>query len=1283
MISMNRARVGLALLLFVTSCFAERRGLSRDGLLKDLETTPVVLPLPTLDELVALRAPEPPPRPASIDAASPSAPVDLARVAAAKGDIAAAEKAWTSASADLLADRCLVEGVLRRYEPMLDACSRFLKASPEDPRAAAVVRILVKASPGLRAAGDAVAHDGPSWVKACAARGGECSDLAYVVAEEAADSARAEIERARFADAVAASGRLVRAHVEGPFEGDLRALWARDAAQKPLALAAPAGRAFDVVDEDGCFEPSRRGVDGLYRLRLAGTGGGPAVVYVTGAHATRVRIDGVVVADRSPDVSSPAVTRVPVELAKGAHVVEVLAWSSGEGDRIGVSILGKDGRPALREGAAARGAGVQVASSTTAAEADLMSAAPDDVNGLFRVLWRQVLARSPSLGADPDEVRQISRALVARFGWSPLALAVAAEAMGDDRSVPDRVASSTASRLWARVRETWPDHPVARISQARDLREERPDEALDAYRALVTAQPKYPFGRRELIDLALDADLVDEAFASASALLELERSPENIDAAEPALKAAGDVVRAARLDVERARLDENLASTRVARHLLDEGRTDDGLRALGDAAAREKGSRAHDEEIALLALRDPKAALAKVSALLEDFPGDGALVAKKAELLAALEGKDKARAFLVEKLPLVRDSDRAGELAEELGVTPPWAARLQLGDDVIAARRTATSEPFPGHGAVALLDDVERVLYEDSSSLLVRHLIIELRSKDVIDRFGEISLGDGVTVRLRVVKPDGSVIEPERHKGVDDVSLPQLAPGDIVELLTADREGPSRVGGNFETRALDGAPTPALSRRYIVSFPEGWDEKHALVVVATNGLPQPRRTVETDGEGRRRVRLEQTLENVDATPREPFVPEASETAKNAGFAWNVDEALWARLRGPGLLQAAARDAWLDACAARIAGDGDDEEKLRRIFAFVVRRIEPDTSPDAAAAVLATGQGARTALFVALLRGVGIDAAPVSLQLVTQPAPSTYDAKSWSIIAVRARAGGKDHYAIVDGNAVLDRLPPLFAGAGVLELTPATISGLTRPDVGTLPDSAIDDGGVRVQAELRVEDGNVMRGLVVVTIPAAKADGARRGVRRATPDQLQQILERSLADSLPGLRVVEVKTPDVELAGAPLRLGARVEVPLPEAVDGDDGPHRFEHLFAQGASGGLQLIAPLASYLGVADRRQPMLVGADKEVLEVQIALPASGAFVEAPEPLTLQAGPFALDQSVEITNGTLLWRREIRTANARVPVRDWPTVRAGLAALAARTDARLSFVLAKAGGKAR
>lgn len=1298
----SRAALAIALaFLAATGCFGERRGLSRDGLLRALDSTDPGAQLPTIEELLALRAPAP-------GGMAPPALVgghalDRARDAASRGDIDGARAAWAEAAkagggdaTDALLHRCLVESVLRHSEGVLEACRAFLERAPADARAIAAVRILVRTKFSASAASELIASRGPAWVLACAAANAHaqaaatgpapsaahvsCADLAFLVGEERIAQARVRKDPSVLAAAVAASGRVTSAVVEGPFDGDLRALFAADARGDALAARPVAGGDLERLpldDEDGALAAAGYGHEGVYRLRAFVQGGGPATVYLTGARAARVRIDGVVVAERSIDVSSPAIMRAGVSLNDGRHALDVLVFAAGRGDTMTLALLDGAGSPLARHaGPGSPAATAALRRPEGAVEALTVSlGAGDDAAALEGLLLAQTVARAPTFGVAVDENQQIARVLARQFGWSPLALAVAAEAVGEDPALPERVSASLAGRLWREVKKRWPQHPVALISEARDLREERPDQALAAYRALVKAQPRYPFGHRELIELALAADLVDEALASANALMALDRSRENIDAAIPAIQAAGDAARVAMLVDERALLDEEPGANAAARRLLDEGRTGDALAALAEAA-RHGGSSVRDEHLALLALADAPAARRVVDAALARAAHDPELLLRRAQLAVALDGQQAGKRLLIEALPLLRRDERAVRFAEELGIAPPWWSRLALGDEVIRARRLAPSEPFPGHGSVALLDDVERIIEDDEGSIVVRHLIVELRSKEALDRFGEVSLDDERLVRLRVIKPDGSVVEPERHRGIDDISLPQLAPGDIVERLTVESDAPSRLGGNFEIRSLDGTATPALSRRYILSWPEGFDARRNATVFAHNDMAAPTQHHIVDAEGRPRVVTVFALANVEATSPEPFAPDRSETARTAGYAWGVDDALWARLRGASIARASQADGWLDDCARRIAGSGDDEDKLRRIFAFVARRIEPEASPDDADAVLAGGKGRRTALLLALLRGVGLDAEPVALQLPTQPSPATLDGDSWSILAVRVRVGDRAHYALIDGNAVLDALPAIARGSSVLDLSVRAAATPGAPLVTALPDAVIDGTPLKVQLDLALaldgERAGTLSGLLVVTVPAGKADGARRGVQRATQEQLRVVVERSLADSLPGVHVVEVKTPDVHAFGEPLRLGARIEVPVPELVD---GTARFEHLFASGASGGLQLAAPFSAWLAVADRRLPALVAAEAEVLEVQITLPAKAAFVDAPQAASLRVGPFSMVQQVQITDGVLYWRREMSKDNGRVAVGDWASVRAGLAGIVALADARLSFAV--------
>ncbi|MBI1946463.1 MAG: hypothetical protein HYS27_12250 [Deltaproteobacteria bacterium] len=1223
----------IAAIVLPWGCVGERRGVSRDALEASLRVPGRTLGLPTHESLVALRYPAP-----------------------------------AGGGADDVLSACLVASARRELDQVVSACVDVVEADPAAPRALAAARLLQRAEPGFSQAGAVIAERGPGWLEHCRRRRGACADLAHLVADERLERAAVAKDEGQFNLAVQESGRLRHATLEGPFVGDARVELARAVAGGELRRHATAYRIVEHTSPDGYFSPAAAGTGGLYRISFTIQGHGRATAFITGLHALRARVDGVVVAARLPEDRPGVVTRVGLELAPGGHVVELLALSLGSADHLSVALLDDDGAALGAEARPGLGnAGVRVVPARGAVEA--LAVAPDTATQ-EEVLWRVAVVRPPTLGPSVDEAQLLGRALVTRFGASPVALATAAEILGEEDGVPERVSSSAADALWARVLAAWPDNPVARITAARRARDERPDEALAAYRRLAEERPRYSFGLREAIGQLLDAGALDEAHDLAERLLSLEQSAANIDAALPALRAHGDHGRAAELEHLRADLDATLAPRRKARFVLDGLHTAAGAELLSRAALLEPYGPASSDAIGLTALVDPLRALGLSESAVARRPGDGSLAVRHAELLAATRGQEEARRWLLAALPLLRDSEQAASTAERYGVAPPWAARMQLADDLLRRRREQPDR-FREHAAVALLDDVERWYYEDGSSLVLRHLIVELDAKEVLDRFGELSLGNARALRARVYKPDGTFADAEHHAGVDDVSLPELAVGDVVELLTAERGEPAPFSGTFETRALDGMPTPALERRYLVSFPQGFEQTFRPALIAEHGLPLPTHERIVDGEGRARDRLTFAVTDVEATPPEPFAPDVGETARTGGFAWGLDDELWAVLRGSAVERAARPDPWLVDVARVIAGTGDAEERLARVFAFVARSIEPAGAPDDAVAALVLGQGERTPLLLALCRAAGLDATPVALQLSSQLPPEVPDGNAWRISAVRVRIGARDHFAIVDGNAVLDRLPPATRGAWVLDVSARPVS-VRR---SRLPDSAVDVEPAHLEGALAVEQGQAspaLAGVVVLTLPAANADGARRALRRATPEQARALLEGALSPSFPGVEVSEVRAPGLDAAGEALRLGAVLRVPLAPA---DDGAVRFEHLFSQGVAGVLGTAPAPSAYLRVPDRKRPLVVQEDHEVLELDITLPKGGIYVETPSHERLAAGPVTCEQKVEVTDGRLSWRRELHRGNARVAVADWPVVSSALATLAGKLDARLGFVL--------
>jgi hypothetical protein len=182
-------RVALLLSLLLVSCFAERRGLSRDALLKSLEDPTHAAQVPTLDEINALRVPAPP------------------------GPLVADKPPPASAGAvEKNAHACLSSSIKRDYDARLVACGAFLDGAPGDARAVPAVRQLVRASVAVPAASKLVVEHGAKWIEGCArAKQTSCADLAYVVNEERIARAALARDNAAFTAIMMSSGRLMSA----------------------------------------------------------------------------------------------------------------------------------------------------------------------------------------------------------------------------------------------------------------------------------------------------------------------------------------------------------------------------------------------------------------------------------------------------------------------------------------------------------------------------------------------------------------------------------------------------------------------------------------------------------------------------------------------------------------------------------------------------------------------------------------------------------------------------------------------------------------------------------------------------------------------------------------------------------------------------------------------------------------------------------------------------------------------------------------------------------------
>jgi hypothetical protein len=1261
------------LLLALAACPAQRRAFSRDALLRELAGVgrDRIEPVTDLDLVRRERLGVPAARPASLDA--PPAwiarlpAVERARWHTARGDALTPALAQSlRALPDGLAHLCLRAREEERMGAVLEECAAFIESAPADPRVPAAAALLAEVRELALDVDDLFAERGAAWVQACGARGGEvCADLALVVADAQRVAASRAKDAARAEAAVHASGRLTKARVVGPFAGDNLYTFASAGAGRGLVAAARSVER-DLEPWSGRFTPALRSDPGLYRLSIEGAGAGPAWLYLRSSSSARVVVDGVVVAERMPGLRHESrVSRVAVHLRPGRHRVEVLCWASGRAGAVELALLDDAGRPALKEvrpaSPSAPGAGVSATSSPPVRGRG--GGEPEDLMSLEEELWRGHLA-SWGLGVDDGELTDIARRLFSIWSFSPLAASGAARALLEVG--PRQVAEAEASRLYERVKGAWPDHPGAIRHEAQRAEEDRPDEALALYRILSSARPDHPDGHLGVLERTLELGLLDEASAAAAALLALRPRPGRMAPVGWWLDRTGRLEELARFDLRTASEQPWLYSPARARFFLEAGETEAALVALEEVTTAEPGHVALELYWDLLELRDVVATEERLRAHLALFPNDRAAWRRSVRLAARARGTDAALEQVAAAQGRFGVDEELDALAAELGVEPAWAPALARGDEAITRWRTAPDPRFAGYPVVALVDHRERQMTAEGGARVIRHWIVALGSKEALDQFGEISVDDDAEiVRLRVLKPDGSVRLPERRAGVPDVSLTGLEVGDLVELLWVVREdAPAARALSFELLPLVDT-SPAVSRAYTVQAPRFLWETGRLKALAYEGAPAAH--VQLDDEF---ARIHFAAEGVGPSFAEPHAPAFVESVPSVGFALDVDDERWRARRGATLEQNAVVEPWLERAALSIAGEGTPMARWARLFRFVVRRIEPAGAPALAPEVLLEGRGRRGPLLLALARAAKLRARPVALHLPALPEASVPTASTWGVSGVAVSLGRRESLAFVDdGLAVLDELPRSARGAALLDLS------VEEPQTLELEDAHFTDRKVQVKVDLEWKREGRLDGFIALTVPAHIAEPLRRQLRASSRSERRAAFEGALATSFPGVKVTDVAAPTLNNPGTALGLGVTLQVPV--NWDGAT-PVRLEHIFAHAASARFGLFAPLVQYLQVAERQRPALFLAADERLAFELSLPPGAAFTEVPARLEESVGPVSLDQRAEVTDGTLFWTRELSYETARVAPDEWARLQPRLAALAGLLDATVAFVVPEA-----
>ena len=183
--------------------------------------------------------------------------------------------------------------------------------------------------------------------------------------------------------------------------------------------------------------------------------------------------------------------------------------------------------------------------------------------------------------------------------------------------------------------------------------------------------------------------------------------------------------------------------------------------------------------------------------------------------------------------------------------------------------------------AARVLDYSALWIHADASARMLEHEVVRIQSAEAIREFSEYSPPNGIILHLRVIKQDGTTLEPEAVAGKSTVTMPHLELGDYVEtesILTFeddDQAGQSYLSPTWFFREEKLAYARS---EYVVICPES----RPLTLEQRGDVPEPR-VEHRDGLVVRRWRVDDS----PAAASEPFSPSNRETMPNIRVGWGA------------------------------------------------------------------------------------------------------------------------------------------------------------------------------------------------------------------------------------------------------------------------------------------------------------------------------------------------------------------------------------------------------------
>jgi tetratricopeptide (TPR) repeat protein len=540
--------------------------------------------------------------------------------------------------------------------------------------------------------------------------------------------------------------------------------------------------------------------------------------------------------------------------------------------------------------------------------------------------------------------------------------------------------------------------------------------------------------------------------------------------------------------------------------------------------------------------------------------------------------------------------------------------------------------------AARVLDYSALWIHSDGSSRLLEHEIVRVQSAEAIGDMAEQPLRAGRFLKLRVIKKDGSVLEPEVVAGKPTVTMPHLEVGDYIETERIEsNEGDGRHGVHYVgPRWFFREENIAYARsEFVVISPT----EKPLQIETRNDVPAPG---VTEGSGLivRRWRVDKS----PAAPVEPFGAPITEFLPSVQIGWGVS--LDATLRA--LADSADELTPIDPRVRKIAEEivkplppEAQAERARKLYHWITANVEEGQESDGRRVVISKN-GNLWRGYLALCRSLGIQAdyAVVQNRLTLPPTGPFSSSMQYTQPLLRVRAQKSDLWLTLGSkHAPFGYVPAEVRGMPAVVFVGETWEKTQSPAAGAL-DRASTDGKAKL-----APDGSATLELVQ-TFEGKYATGLRTVLSQLPERQIRDAIEgRLLGSALRGVELIEYHIEGVADADAPIRIVTRSRA----------------RSFAQ-VVGGTLLVAPpnftprLSQFATLPVRQTPLLmVEAISQDVRVAVELPAGASVQTNMTPSKLSNGERKVTVNDAVQGQSLVFERHVSLPAGRIQPNDYPS----------------------------